>query len=107
MGEADVDELTSERPPLVDLPGAWPFVLGIAGAAVLVAWGNVVLQGFKQPSDVDDIAGNRFLDASAIQISQLADQATVRLLGALSIAGGITGAFVVLLAFALLFSARR
>lgn len=48
--------------------------------AAVVSWVVTIIKAFSESGDVEDVANNAFIDASAVQISQLADQATLRVL---------------------------
>ena len=70
----------------------WLLITGLFMIAAVVAWLVTVIKAFSESSDVDDIANNSFLDASAVQISQVADQALLRVLPLLVLSLALTAA---------------
>lgn len=65
----------------------WQAIITVAGGLTIVAWITIALKVRQLSEDVNDIAGDPFIDASAVQISQVADQSMLE--AAAWIAGGV------------------
>lgn len=79
--------------PTTSSNGAHWFASMVAGICVLIAggvWGYVIPKLAELHEDVDAVSSNPFLDASAVQISQLANQAMVEQLSLIGLGLGVS-----------------
>jgi len=67
----------------------------VLGALAMAAWIWLVISAINEKKEVDRIARSSLLDASALQISQLVDQALLSLAVPFSIALGLSVLYVV------------
>lgn len=67
------------------------------GVIAAASWGYTAFTAAQNQSDISDIADSAFIDASAIQISQLADQALIEVLPLAAASAGLTAVMMLLL----------
>ena len=78
----------------------------LLGAVAVAAWAWTCVKAFTLHNDLTDIADSYIIDASAIQISQLADQSQLELMPYLAASFGLTTLFLVDLGYALLIARK-
>ena len=97
-GPAPGMPVTTTQPPQ-RRGGASTAVVALVLVGAAVSWGLTIIQAFSNRADVEDATDSLFSDVSAMQISQLVDQALLNVLPLMLISLALSFAAIVAVVF--------
>lgn len=99
--QQDTTDTADQTPPTATTSGYQSAAVG-AGVLAAAAWAYTAFGAAQNHSEINDIANDFFRDASAIQISQVSDQALVEIVPFFAASAGLTVLMFLFLGLALL-----